>query len=514
MHCWTPDLWLISCCLASQIGVKTFELEKPLPVHLAVQGLRAKINYGCTADLSYQSIHSRCYFDVVNLINYDLILGTPFFFQRQLQAGLNPTTVEVGSAQALPLEGAQLRVLESRAAEVVEDQLERARTYLCEYARPICKEASDSPLPPLRVINHTIPLKDEAKVYSWCPSKCPDVLQDIWTKKRDAYLKSGRWRMTHARNTLLMLLLKKPGTGVNRVPPRLRTVCDLCEWNTNTHKVTSPLPDMEGILRRVSRHRYRSLLDGKDVYEQIRVDPTHVNQTAMTTPDGHMVSLVLQQGNCNVVATYQSLMNHLFGPYISVWMDVYLDDIVIYSDSLADHIKHVKTVIDILRREELYLSSTKLHFLCREMKILGRVVDAEGVRMDPAKVDLVLSWKVPTNKELLCGFLGSVGYLTDNIATVCIPMGILTSLTGSESSFKWDYTHQCAFNEIKRLVHTHHAHHHVPLDYCVQLATWLDTLLGHPTHYSTPSLLFWLRNRALSTSRLWLLMTILLARNR
>lgn len=79
-------------------------------------------------------------------------------------------------------------------------------------------------MPPLRIINHTIPLKDEAKVYAWRPSKCPDAMRDIWVEKRDAYLRSGRWRMTHARNTSPMLLLKKPGTGVNGVPPRLRTV--------------------------------------------------------------------------------------------------------------------------------------------------------------------------------------------------------------------------------------------------------------------------------------------------
>ena len=271
--------------------------------------------------------------------------------------------------------------------------------------------------------------------------------------------------MTHARNTAPMLLLKKPGTGVNGVPPRLRTVCDLRERNANTHKVTSPLPDMEGILRRASRHRYRSLIDGKDAYEQIHVDPAHVDRMAMTTPDGNMVSLVLQQGDCNAVATYQSLMNHLFGPYISVWMDVYLDDIVIYSDTLTEHIDHVKAVIDILKKETLYLSLSKLHFLCQEMKILGRIVDVEGMRMDPSKVDSVLAWKAPTSKELLQGFLGSVGYLADDIVMVCIPMGILTTLTGSEASFKWDYTHQRAFDEIKRLVHAHCTHHRVPLEY-------------------------------------------------
>lgn len=91
----------MSARLAHQLGVKVFELEKPLPVHLAVQGSRSKINFGCK--------------------NYDLILGTPFLYQHRVAVGLNPITVEIGSATALPLAGKQLRVLESRAADLVED---------------------------------------------------------------------------------------------------------------------------------------------------------------------------------------------------------------------------------------------------------------------------------------------------------------------------------------------------------------------------------------------------------
>ena len=93
------------------------------------------------------------------------------------------------------------------------------------------------------------------------------------------------------------------------------------------------------------------------------------------------------------------------------------------------------------------------------MKILGCIVNDKGICMDLDKVDSVLSWKIPTSKDLLRGFLGSVGYLADDITTIRIPMGILTLLMGTELSFKWDYTHQCAFDEIKKLVHDHRNHH-------------------------------------------------------
>ncbi|PIL27303.1 transcription factor [Ganoderma sinense ZZ0214-1] len=470
----------MSTRLAHQLGIDVHELEKPLPVHLAVQGSRAKVNTGCTAHVKYQRISDTRYFDIMNLLNYDLILGTPFLFQHKVTVGLNPVTIVVGSDKALPIEGKSVRALESRATDVLEEELEKARQHLREYAADICAEASNTPLPPLREINHTIPLKDPSKVYTWRGSRCPDAHLASWIEKRDAYLKSGRWRMTNARNTAPMLLLTKPGTGVNGVPPRLRVVCDLRERNANTHKLTSPLPDIEGILRRLSRKRYRSLIDGKDAYEQIRIEPAHVERTAMTSPDGNMVSLVLQQGDCNAVATYQALMNHIFGPYIGVFMDVYLDDVYIHSDTLADHVRDCKTVIDVLRREQLYLSSTKLKFLCPELKVLGRIVDDDGIRMDPNKVDSVLNWKPPTNKELLRGFLGSVGYLADDIATVRIPMGILSSLTGSNASFVWDFTHQRAFDEIKQLVHAHREHHRKPLDYSTTAdPIWLVTDGSH-----------------------------------
>ncbi|KAI0370089.1 hypothetical protein BV20DRAFT_944780, partial [Pilatotrama ljubarskyi] len=201
----------MSSKLAHQLGIQTTELEKPLPVHLAVQGSRAKINLGCTAAIKYQNIMEQRYFDVINLLNYDLILGTPFLFQHRVTLGLNPTSVVVGSAAALPIEGKRVRVLESRAADIYADNLDAARQHLQDYAQDICVDASDSPLPPLRAINHTIPLKDPSKVYTWRPSKCPDAHRASWIEKRDAYLKSGRWRMSNARNTSPMLLLTKPG---------------------------------------------------------------------------------------------------------------------------------------------------------------------------------------------------------------------------------------------------------------------------------------------------------------
>ena len=96
--------------------------------------------------------------------------------------------------------------------------------------------------------------------------------------------------------------------------------------------MTSPLPDIDGVLRRVALAKYWSMLDLKNAYEQIQIKMDHVPRSAVTTPDGNMVSLVLQMVDCNAPATYQALMNHLFSAYIGWFVDVYLDDIIIYSN--------------------------------------------------------------------------------------------------------------------------------------------------------------------------------------
>jgi hypothetical protein len=235
--------------------------------------------------------------------------------------------------------------LESRAAEVLEEQIDTIRRQLYELAKPLCAKASETDLPPLRAINHQIPLIDPEKVYPCRPSKCPEALRPQWVEKHRAYLKMGRWKITSIGNTVPMLFIKKPGSD------KLRTVIDLRERNKNTHKMSAPLPDIDGILRRVSKGRYRSIIDGQDAYEQIRIIPEHVERSAVKMPDGNMMSTVIQIGDCNAPSTYQALMNYLFGNYIGRWMDVYLDDIVVYSDTRDEHDEHVRTVLDILWRE-------------------------------------------------------------------------------------------------------------------------------------------------------------------
>ena len=128
------------------------------------------------------------------------------------------------------------------------------------------------------------------------------------------------------------------------------------------------------------------------------------------------------------------------------WIDIYLDNLVIYSDTIEDYIRHLKTVIDILCKEKFYLSEHKMQLFQKELKILGHIVDNQGIRMDPHKVESIRQWKVPTNKDLLQGFLGSVSYLALNISQLHIATSILSKIVGDTAFFRWTFTEQYAFD--------------------------------------------------------------------
>ena len=358
----------VSSTIADQLHLKRILLEKPIGLQLAVQGSRSKIHAVVNACLNYEGINEERTFDIANLNDYDVVLGTPWLYQHSVCVSFNPSRLLIGNFESQPIEeGSNMKALLNMMD--LAPKVGEAREILMTYAEPLFRKVEETELPPLRAINHTIPLIDENKTYHWRPSRCPEIFREQWAVKRDAYLKSGRWKITTARNTVPMLLIPKPHKPKNA--QELRTVVDLRERNKNTVRMTSPLPDIEGVLRHVASKPYHMVLDLTAAYEQIRIIPEHVERSAVTMPDGNMVSLVLQMGNFNGPATYPSLMNHIFSPYIGRFLDVYLDDVIIYSSMLEDHIAHCKLAMDVLKKEKLYLASGKAKFLSDELKLLG-----------------------------------------------------------------------------------------------------------------------------------------------
>ncbi|CAG7852966.1 Transposon Ty3-I Gag-Pol polyprotein AltName: Full=Gag3-Pol3; AltName: Full=Transposon Ty3-2 TYA-TYB polyprotein; Contains: RecName: Full=Capsid protein; Short=CA; AltName: Full=p24; Contains: RecName: Full=Spacer peptide p3; Contains: RecName: Full=Nucleocapsid protein p11; Short=NC; Contains: RecName: Full=Ty3 protease; Short=PR; AltName: Full=p16; Contains: RecName: Full=Spacer peptide J; Contains: RecName: Full=Reverse transcriptase/ribonuclease H; Short=RT; Short=RT-RH; AltName: Full=p55; Contains: Re len=402
----------ISTTLVDQLKIPYDNLEVPLSVQLAVRGSRGKINATATVKLQYEEISESRRFDVMNIDSYDIILGTPFLFQHQALVGFNPTRFAFESVKSKPIQGDDTARISSQAARILDKNLERVREMMRLEAADLCKSADETPLPPYRVVNHRIPLKDESIQLLYIPSRCPQAFQEQWERKRDTYLRTGRWKYATGSSAVPMLFIpKKPGLNGEK---RLRTVFAKQRLNQNTIKLSSPLPDIQTILETVAPYQHKSLIDGRDAYEQIRVDPDDVWKTLFNTPDGTMVSEVMQQGDCNAGATYQTLMNSLFAPYAGKFMFVYLDDIIIFSNTVEEHIEHIRTVLNVLRKEKLYLTSVeKLQFFARPLKVLGHVIDERGILMDPHKVDRIENWKTPTTPEQVAAFTGMKRWLEE-----------------------------------------------------------------------------------------------------
>lgn len=317
----------VSTTVADQLRLKLTQLTKPFTLQLTVTGSRGSINCNTTCRFEYQNIDEQRTFDIANIDNYDVILGMPFLFQHQVRICLNPLSIYIGSGNSLAISGSGVIRVSSIAADEVDARVKELRRELATEAEELCKGIDETPLPSLRDINHTISLTDEDKVDSECASKCPKAMKGLYDDKYRMYVESGQWKHATGSNATPMLYLKMKTKDGSL---QLCTVLDKSKKNTNTRKLVSPLLDIEETLETVSRYKYRTVLDGKDAYKRIWVAPDHVPRTLFHMPHGTMVSLVMQQGDCNAGATYQSMMNHIFAAYISVIMYIYLDDISIF----------------------------------------------------------------------------------------------------------------------------------------------------------------------------------------
>jgi len=132
-----------------QLNLKRAVLEKAIELQLAVQGSRSKINSTVTACSTYQGIDESCQFDVVNLNDYDVILGTPWMYQHQVCIGLNPARIIVGSDNTVPIAvGNNTKYLLGAVAPSIEDSIVNAREELMAYAEPLCRKVEETELPP------------------------------------------------------------------------------------------------------------------------------------------------------------------------------------------------------------------------------------------------------------------------------------------------------------------------------------------------------------------------------
>nr|KYP34967.1 Transposon Ty3-I Gag-Pol polyprotein [Cajanus cajan] len=244
-----------------------------------------------------------------------------------------------------------------------------------------------------------------------------------------------------------VLLVKKKDGGS-------RLCVDFRQLNKLTIKNKYPLPRIDDLMDQLRGASVISKIDLRLGYHQIRVRESDIPKTAFRTRYGHYEYVVMPFGVTNALAVFMDYMNRIFRPFLDKFVVVFIDDILIYSRTPEEHGEHLRTVLEILKAKQLYAKLSKCEFWLGEVKFLGHVISAEGIAVDPAKVESVLQWERPRTVMDIQSFVGLAGYCRRFIEGFSKIVAPLTQMTRKEQPFIWTDACEQSFVELKRRLTT------------------------------------------------------------
>ena len=179
-----------------------------------------------------------------------------------------------------------------------------------------------------------------------------------------------------------------------------------------------------------------------------------MQKTAFRSLYGHYEYVVMPFGVTNAPAIFMDYMNRIFRPYLDQFVVVFIDDILIYSESQEEHVEHLRVVLEILREHQLYGKLSKCEFWLEEVQFLGHVISAQGITVDPAKIETVVKWERPQTVTKVRSFLGLAGYYRRFVEGFSKRVNLLTQLTRKDHPFAWTDECETYFKDMKRRLTT------------------------------------------------------------
>jgi Reverse transcriptase (RNA-dependent DNA polymerase)/Retroviral aspartyl protease/Zinc knuckle len=296
--------------------LKHRKLGSAIPIQQAVKGSKPKCNAIATATLQFGDWSKKTSMDVIHLANYDAIIGLPTLIDAGAQFDLASNTLHLQEyGVSLPLE-------------------------------------LPAQLPPLRVVNHQIPVKIE-KPWMAPLYRLPEHHKKALEADIELKLRAG----------IIVPTTEIPLATSHMVPKKdpgeFRHVQDLRRRNKDTETLVWPLPLTDDIVDKVARSPERSKIDLVQSFDQIRVDPADVVKTAFRTHRGNYLHLTMQMGDKNATSTEQQLLDTIFDPIRDNVVN-YLDDILpVNTRTPYEHFLVLCKIFDILRAQKLYVNRRK-----------------------------------------------------------------------------------------------------------------------------------------------------------
>ncbi|KAL0544185.1 hypothetical protein IC582_019298 [Cucumis melo] len=298
-------------------------------------------------------------------------------------------------------------------------------------------------LPPHREVEFAIKLEPGTVPISRAPYRmAPAELKELKVQLQELLDKGFIRPSVSPWGAPVLFVKKKDGS--------MRLCIDYRELNKVTVKNRYPLPRIDDLFDQLQGATVFSKIDLRSGYHQLRIKDEDVPKTAFRSRYGHYEFIVMSFGLTNAPAVFMDLMNRVFREFLDTFVIVFIDDILIYFKTEAEHEEHLRMVLQTLRDNKLYAKFSKCEFWLKQVSFLGHVVSKDGVSVDPAKIEAVTGWTRPSTVSEVRSFLGLAGYyrrFVENFSRIATP---LTQLTRKGAPFVWSKACEDSFQTLKQ----------------------------------------------------------------
>jgi hypothetical protein len=472
---------LVSTEMVEKLELETTDHSSPYKVSWLQKGHQVNVTKQCLVDIKIGGYNDRILCDVIPMDVCHLLLGRPWKYDRNVihDGRMNTFTLEKNgrnhtlhpiedkevkpevSNKVLLMSGKKLltevkkkedpQFFVVRKPKVVltstrvDDLLEEIQELLEEFA-DIVVDKLPHLLPPMRSVSHHIDLipgdsLPNKAAYRLTPQENEEIKKQV-----QELLDKGLVRESLSPSVVPTVLSPKKDGG-------WRMCIDSRAISKITIRYRFPLPRMDDLMDCLSGANFFSKVDLKSGYHQIHMREGDEWKIAFKTNEGLYEWLVMPFGLTNAPSTFMRLMNEVLKEFIGKFVVVYLDDILIFSKTKAEHLKHLAIVMKRLQQEKLLINMKKSSFIKTKLIYLGFVISANELRMDPDKVEVIKNWPSTRNVFEVRSFHGLASFYQKFIRNFSgISATMMDTVKKRHKCFHWTEEAEKSFNLLKRKI--------------------------------------------------------------